>query len=191
MKISSITENIQCTTVKDLDDEVWEMQDDDSGFAGLGFYQLSECGLTSLDGCPEMIDASFDVQSNSLQSLVGGPKEIKGYYNVSSNRITSLDGIPEKIGGSLDLSDNKLTSLQGINKLKELGTSIVITSNPITSHILGVFFINGCTGLYSFSKDDLNRAVVIVNRHVSKGRAGLLPCQKELIEAGLADFAQI
>jgi hypothetical protein len=35
------------------------------------------------------------------------------------------------------------------------------------------------------------QAIDIVNFHIEKGRAGLLPCQKELIEAGLADFAQI
>jgi hypothetical protein len=60
----------------------------------------------------------------------------------------------------------------------------------ITSHILGVFFIKGCTGFKTWNMN-MDIAAEIINRHISKGRAGLLPCQKELIEAGLADFAQI
>jgi hypothetical protein len=61
----------------------------------------------------------------------------------------------------------------------------------ITSHILGVFFIKGCKGINSNNKGYFGRAAEIVNTHISKGRAGLLPCTQELIEAGLVAFAQI
>jgi hypothetical protein len=56
---------------------------------------------------------------------------------------------------------------------------------------LGVFFIKGCAGILTTNTGRLIKAVIIVNSYIGKGRAGLLPCQKELIEAGLADFAQI
>jgi hypothetical protein len=62
---------------------------------------------------------------------------------------------------------------------------------PITSHILGVFFIKGCEGIKTNSAGAYGKAVEIVNRYILKGRAGLLPCTQELIEAGLSDFAQI
>jgi hypothetical protein len=66
-----------------------------------------------------------------------------------------------------------------------------IYGTDITSHILGVFFIKGCKRIMASDKCDFGKAAEIVNRHISKGRVGLLPCQQELIEAGLADFAQI
>jgi hypothetical protein len=102
-----------------------------------------------------------------------------------------LEGIPESIGLDLDLSFNGLTSLAGILKLKKMNGCIDIRGCPVTSHILGVFFIKGCTGINSHLVSGNSIAVAIVNRHISKGRVGLLHCQKELIEAGLADFAQI
>jgi hypothetical protein len=46
-------------------------------------------------------------------------------------------------------------------------------------------------GYRLLDEGDFGNTVGIVNRHISKGRAGLLPYQKELIEAGLADFEQI
>jgi hypothetical protein len=62
---------------------------------------------------------------------------------------------------------------------------------PITSHILGVFFIKGCRSIYTTDANSFGSAAKVVNSHITKGREGLLPCQKELIDAGLADFAQI
>jgi hypothetical protein len=149
--------------------------------------------LISLEGCPKAVLGRFTVSDNpSLFSLFGGPEEVLGAsYMASHCGLTSLDGIPIKIGGSLYLNDNPLTSLQGINKLKEMNGSICINGCLITNHILGVFFIKGCQGISVKYQGDFGKAADIVNRHIDKGRAGLLPCQKELIEAGLADFAQI
>jgi hypothetical protein len=154
--------------------------------------EANNCGLTALDGCPEVVTGYFDIMYNqSLTSLVGGPKEVGGNYSAKHCGLTTLKGIPVKIGGWFDLSSNPLTSLQGINNLKEMKGWANLTNCPITSHILGVFFIKGCWGILSNYRGDISNTVTIVNSHISKGRAGLLPCQKELIEAGLADFAQI
>jgi hypothetical protein len=151
--------------------------------------------LTSLEGCPEVIVGGFNVDENqSLTSLLGGPREVSSYYSAERCGLTSLDGLPGKIGGFLSIDINPLTSLQGINKLKEMVGNIFVSKCPIKSHILGVFFIKGCTGVNAFTSDgdgDLFTAAQIVNRYIGKGRAGLLPCQQELIEAGLVDFAQI
>jgi hypothetical protein len=57
---------------------------------------------------------------------------------------------------------------------------------------LGVFFIKGCYGITSHDADaKISKVCDIVHKHISKGRAGLLPCTQELIEAGFAAFAQI
>jgi hypothetical protein len=157
-----------------------------------GDYDVDNSGLLSLVGSPILVGGDFNIShSESLGSLVGGPKEVKGNYAAYCCGLLHLDGLPIKIGGYLDLGGNKLTSLQGINNLKEIDGLISANGCPITSHILGVFFIKGCTVLEVSGYGSLPSAVEIVNKHISKGRAGLLPCTQELIEAGLADFAQI
>jgi hypothetical protein len=158
-----------------------------------GDLWVSNKNLTSLEGGPEVVRRQFNVDTNqNLTSLMGGPKEVGSWYSAHYCGLTSLDGIPVKIGGMFDISSNPLTSLRGINKLKEMDGPIHIFNCPITSHILGVFFIKGCTRIdYGGELIALERSVKIVNRHIQKGRAGLLACTQELIEAGLADFAQI
>jgi hypothetical protein len=159
----------------------------------LGDIHANNKGLTSLEGSPESILGNFDISRNSkLKSLLGGPKEIDGHYIVDSCGITSLEGIPSRIGSDLVLANNPLTSLRGINKLRELNGWVFIDDCPITSHILGVFLIKGCSRLHTYDHASvLDHATKVVNRHISKGRAGLLPCQKELIEAGFYEFAKI
>jgi hypothetical protein len=147
--------------------------------------------LTSLEGCPKKILGSFHAEDNELKSLVGGPKVVGGHYIAADNLLTSLMGMPSTIGRYLDLDNNLLTSLSGINALTEMHGLIYVDRCPIESHILGVFFIKGCTGICTSSGGPFGEAVSILNQHIDKGRAGLLPCQKELIEAGLVDFAQI
>jgi hypothetical protein len=157
-----------------------------------GSIVINNKNLTSLEGCPEKVDYIFTVSGiPTLTSLVNGPKEVGGIYSVIECGLTSLDGIPSKIGDSLYIGYNHLTSLQGINQLKEMNGEIYLDGCPITSHLLGVFFIKGCYGVSTYDDGNFGKAADIVNRHIDKGRAGLLPCQKELIEAGLADFAQI
>jgi hypothetical protein len=156
------------------------------------YLVISDVTLTSLEGSPDVVGVLIASGIRHVTSLVGGPKEVGGKYSFTNGGLTSLDGIPVKIGGYLDLSNNPLTSLHGINKLKEMKGNIYLGGCPITSHILGVFFIKGCTGIVTSDNFDFVRKVAtIVNGHISKGRSGLLTCQQELIDAGLADFAKI
>jgi hypothetical protein len=157
-----------------------------------GNVYVIDTSIAYLDGCPEVIVGSFVIDDNHfLTSLVTGPTEVGGHYSAENCILTSLDGSPVKIGGYLSLSSNPLTSLKSINQLKEMKGTIFIDGCPIKSHILGVFFIKGCVGLFSDCDPLCDKACDIVNRHILKGRAGLLACTQELIEAGLHDFAQI
>jgi hypothetical protein len=157
-----------------------------------GNLHLSNQNLTALVNVPKIIPRRFGCSYNKkLQSLIGGPTNVGGRYSANDCALTSFNGIAVKIGGDLFLPNNPLTSLQGINQLKEMKGLIYLDDCPITSHILGVFFIKGCSGIYAHTDTMFGQAAIIVNRHISKGRAGLLPCTQELIEAGLADFAQI
>jgi hypothetical protein len=195
--------------VSDLGLAIWEKPKKKEGRLA---FCLDNRRLTSLVGCPVIVDHALLVNDNALISLVGSPKIVKGDFNAAGNAIPSLEGCPEvvegdlilvrnqlyslsgipnKIGGAINMSKTSLPSLSGINKMKEMNGYVFVRWTPITSHILGVFLIKGCKGILTFDDNKFGKAVEIVNRHISKGRSGLLPCQKELIEAGLADFAQI
>jgi hypothetical protein len=181
-----------------------------------GGLNISSNHLASLIGCPPFINGTFNCQRNfilslaggpksvaknciisdniDLGSLIGGPTHIGGEYICSNTAIRCLEGCPVDIAGSFDLSwCNALHSLIGINNtLKSLRGSIILRYTPINSSILGVFLIKGCTGIITDSNHaDFHRAAMIVNRHIPKGRSGLLSCQQELIETGLSDFAQM
>jgi hypothetical protein len=148
--------------------------------------------LTSLIGTPEYVSGDFSIDHNPITSMTGGPKEVGGHYYCRKTNISSLTGAPLKIGGCLSLNNNPhLHSLEGINQIKTMNNWIMLHNTPITSHILGVFFIKGCKGISAIHDCPLGKAVEILNRHIGKGRAGLLACTNELIGAGLADFAQI
>jgi hypothetical protein len=155
-------------------------------------FDISELSLESLEGCPKLVKGAFYVNDNKLRTLVGGPLWVGAMVDLTSNTLTSLDGIPAYIGGSLILDNNHtLTSLRGVNQVKTLGGSIIITDTPITSHILGVFFISGCDQLYTTDAGSFGRAADIVNAYLHLGRSGLLQCTTALIESDLADYAQI
>jgi hypothetical protein len=63
----------------------------------------------------------------------------------------------------------------------------VATGNPIKSHVLGLMLIDGLKTI----RLDNKQVEEILNRHLGKGRAGMLMAQEELIEAGLEEFAQL
>jgi hypothetical protein len=177
-----------------------------------GSYHVSRNRLTSLEGCPDIINGSLGISENpgitsliggpsivngnffarecSLTSLVGGPEIVKGDFIVHDNKLVSFDGIPITIHGSVYAQSNPLKTLQ-LSRLKEMEGSFMLYDCQIESHILGVFFIKGCEGINTSSGGAFGKAAKIVNFHIEKGRAGLLPCQRALIEAGLHDFAQI
>jgi hypothetical protein len=205
-------ENMTNKSVADIDQSIWVNPKKE--FGG-NIYVISKQNITSLAGCPDVINGALDARNNmlptlahgpsdvaswanfdrnyQLTSLVGGPKTVGGYYSVESCNLTNLDGLPVKIGTNLFLCGNPLTSLRGINQLKEMNGFIYLSECSIKSHILGVFFINGCNGLMVDDNTSafFERAAHCVNRHIDKGRAGIIPCQQELITLGLYDFANI
>ena len=56
--------------------------------------------VTSLKGCPKIVNGEFYCNSNDLKNLIGGPKIVAGNYICSLNpHIKSLEGLAKKIGG--------------------------------------------------------------------------------------------
>ena len=111
-----------------------------------------------------------------------------GNFICSNTELTSLEGAPSHVGGSFNCSVNKLTSLKDVHKhIAEIKGAFYAIENPIESHVLGLLLIKGVT------KVRLKNGQVeeILNKHLGKGRAGMLMAQEELIEAGLEECARL
>ncbi len=153
----------------------------------LGFVNFSFNKLTSLEGAPSHVCGDFDCYNNELTSLVGAPSHVGGGFYCRGNELTSLEGAPSHVG-SFYCHNNKLTSLKDVHKhITEMKGVLYASDNPIKSHVLGLLLIKGVTRVYL----DNEQVAKILNRHLGKGRAGMLMAQEELIEAGLEEFAQL
>ena len=68
--------------------------------------------LTSLEGCPDVVNNAFYCYNNRLTSLLGCPKKV-GDFSCGGNLLTSLEGCPIEVSGDFSCNDNRLTSLEG------------------------------------------------------------------------------
>jgi len=71
-----------------------------------GHFFCCGLGLTTLEGCPKIVDKSFYCNDNKLTSLEGGPREVGGDFCCYGNKLTSLEGAPETIGHDFHCYDN-------------------------------------------------------------------------------------
>ena len=151
-------------------------------------FDCSGNELTSLEGAPRHVDGSFKCYRNRLTSLRGAPSHVGSYFNCTNNELTSLEGAPNSVDGNFYCAINKLTSLKDVHKhIAEIRGGIYACDNPIKSHVLGLLLIKGLR----VAQLDNTQVTEILNRHLGKGRAGMLMAQEELIEAGLEEFAQL
>ncbi len=111
-----------------------------------------------------------------------------GNFNCYRKELTSLKGAPSHVGGDFYCTSNRLTSLKDVHRqITEIRGVFACRQNPIKSHVLGLLLIRGITEI----RLDRMHVEEIVNKHLGKGRAGMLQAQEELIEAGLEEFAQL
>jgi hypothetical protein len=144
--------------------------------------------LTSLEGSPSHVGGDFNCVYNDLKSLQGAPSHVGGFFDCSSNTLTSLEGAPSHVGGGFFCSNNRLTSLKDVHKyIMETNGAFSAHNNSIRSRVLGLLLIRGITEISLDNRQVQN----ILNKHLGKGRAGMLMAQEELIEAGLEEFAQL
>ncbi len=155
-----------------------------------GDYICFSSGLTSLKGIAKFILSNIDCSHNKLKSLDYLPDMINGSLDCSYNELTSFDDIECSISEDLIGTGNKIQSLHNIHKhLKAVNGKLFLRNNPLSSHILGVLLIEGCTEIIIDNKDVQN----IVNSYLpnKKGREAIFDCQDELINAGFEEYAQL
>ena len=147
--------------------------------------------LTSLEHCPSQVGGSFLCHYNSLTSLEHCPSQVGGNFSCSSDMLTSLEGCPSEVGGDFFCHKNKLTSLEDIHKqIKKIGGDFFCNGNKIKSHILGLMLVE-IGGDIVTKLGDIKDVDEILNRWKNQGRKGALGCQRELLDLGYKELAQL
>jgi hypothetical protein len=105
--------------------------------------------------------------------------------------LTSLEGCPSEVGGDFFCHKNKLTSLEDIHKqIKKIGGDFFCNGNKIKSHILGLMLVE-IGGDIVTKLGDRKDVDEILNRWKNQGRKGVLGCQRELLDLGYKELAQL
>jgi hypothetical protein len=157
---------------------------------GGGFY-CSDNQLTSLEHCPSKVGGGFYCSCNKLTSLEGCPSQVGGDFYCSSNKLTSLEGCPSQVGGDFWCHENKLTSLHNVHKrITKIGGGFECYHNPIQSHILGLMMID-IGGEITTRLGNGTNVDGILNKWKKQGRKGTLGAQRELLELGYKELAQL
>lgn len=96
-----------------------------------GIFTCANNKLTSLRGCPRIVNKSFNCSFNNLTSLKEAPTKVDGSFYCNNNKLVSLEGAPKEIGANFDCSFNKLVSLKGTPR--EIKGNFQCNNNNLTS----------------------------------------------------------
>ena len=156
-----------------------------------GDFYCSYNQLTSLKFCPSQIGGDFHCYGNKLTSLEFCPSQIGGNFYCYSNKLTSLEHCPSHIGGDFLCSYNKLTSLKDVHThIRKVDGGFRCFRNHIESHILGLMLIE-IGGEIVTRLGDGKDVDTILNKWKNQGRKGVLGAQRELLDLGYAELAQL
>jgi hypothetical protein len=156
-----------------------------------GNFLCSENGLTSLEHCPSEVGGDFSCSHNKLTSLKFCPSQIGGDFLCSENGLTSLEHCPSEVGGDFYCSYNKLTSLKDVHThIRKIDGGFRCFRNHIESHILGLMLIE-IGGEIITRLGDGKDVDMILNKWKNQGRKGALGAQRELLDLGYDQLAQL
>ena len=175
--------------------------------------------ITSLIGCPEIVTGNFIVDGCRISDFHGFPKVVKQSIRIESRTdIESFEGMPSKL--TIKFNElirirckypAKIKSFHGISKSIEMLSVRSVDSfkglEESSIHKLyvelgtdekpgigGVLSLLKCESLKEVSfiegSQKAINALTIVNKHL-KGERDLIACKKELISAGLGEFARL
>lgn len=128
-----------------------------------------------------------------LTSLEGAPQEIK-YFNCSNNRLSSFEHFPKRVY-HIDFSENNFSTFHNIHKYILEAERLSFNANGVSSSILGLLLISKLNSIFynNSQNEDMVKAMSILRKYLpnNNGRQTVIDCQKELIEAGLQEFAKL
>ena len=138
-------------------------------------------------------DVDFIADDLDLSTLEGFPTRTR-QLSISGNNLTSLEGITREIGGTLNLSNNPITSLSGINKQIDSvcrnTRGNIWLPRSIKESCLGLLLIEGnFTAVAAGADEKTKKAIEIIQSH--RNNKDLIACKRELVSAGLKEFAKL
>jgi len=108
-----------------------------------GTFNCGYNSLTTLKGCPQLVDGNLICSENYLTSLEGSEQSVCHDFYCSYNQLTTLKGCPKSIGGDFYFGSNRLRDLYGFPEFFKGGISY--HGNPV-SEILNLFIGNSRLG---------------------------------------------
>lgn len=108
-----------------------DVYDDLSGQTYKQDLNITNLEITSLEGCPSIVDAHFRLKTPKIKSLKGAPIRVSGNFTMQGSKsIKNLEGIPEVIQGNATIVNCQLQSLKG---LKTVYGNLEISMNSFMS----------------------------------------------------------
>ena len=167
-----------------------------------GEFSIASMGLVSLEGCPGIVNGSFDCSHNQLTSLKHAPEDVVD-FDCSHNQLTSLAGCPTT-PGELVCANNllpDLTSAPPTSLLYALDNPFQHFRNtPAHLDEVAVTWRRDLPllGLLTVKSIDIHfpngthydEVEEIMNKYAGQGRAGMIDCKRELVAAGFEGNAR-
>lgn len=147
-----------------------------------GNFYCQNNELTSLEGMPENVIGTVDVENNKLSSLIYSPLSIAKSFICKNNFITSIENAPKYVKEDFDISNNKLTTLKDIEKhILTIKGKLILSNNPIKASISGVLKIRELQGVtYTSGDPKVIEAFKVLEKHLIRNEC-LLNCLEEVI----------
>ncbi len=156
-----------------------------------GTFDCNSNNLTSLKGAPISVGHNYDCCYNQIKKLTNIPNKINGYFSCRVNVLKSFEGFPSEVDDYIDCSDNEIRSLVDINNYVKSCKNIILSGNPIKKGGLGLLLVKDLESVEYDSEDSFSDAMDIISKYLGQGKAGLLQCQEELIEANLERYSKL
>lgn len=145
---------------------------------------LSVSGLRSFIGMPDEVGTKRST----------GPAIILRSNSISSEpcHTTSFEGFTPVLNNGLQINDNCI-SLGGIHQYVNKIREVVMIPHEYVGPLLGLMMIDGVREVktnYFWAGSTIKQALWIINQYLREGK-DVISCKRELISAGLQDYAKL
>jgi hypothetical protein len=137
------------------------------------------------------VSGSFNVSNCGLKSLEGCPTSVGNICRISNNPITTLHGAPQSIAYLFVMEDlPQLTSLEGFGSDVNICRFSWQANLPLLRLLMAKRLILGTDHLSEPPNSPAKRCIQILTKYAGEGKRGAIRCQKELIAAGFEGNAR-
>lgn len=158
-----------------------------------GSVYLYKVWLKNLKGCPKTRDVYLS-DMHDLESLEGLPPEVETLRISSCPKLKTLEHLPPTLK-SLNIYGLDLDTLEGFGtKFAKKIDKLTVYEFSTKSHALALQLVSNKSTSFRWSRDakgDSLKTGNIIEKHIHKGKAGLIDCQHDLIEDGLDGQAKV